>query len=90
MVRLTARFYVPGRTRRHDWYGSTVAWGPVPPLLWLGEADDERVNESNIFLGDYVGRAGGRRRFYAVFTAALKRSKLGAGRQADIFGAVSR
>ena len=44
----------------------------------------------NIFLGDYVGLAGSDDGFYAVFTAALKKSKQGAGRQPDIFGAVSR
>jgi len=44
----------------------------------------------SIFLGDYVGLAGSDDGFYAVFTAALKRSKLVAGRQPDIFGAVSR
>ncbi len=44
----------------------------------------------SIFLGDYVGLAGSDDGFYAVFTAALKRSKLGAGRQSDIFGAASR
>ncbi len=47
-------------------------------------------DDSSIFLGDYVGLAGGRRRFYAVFTAAFKKSKLTAGRQPDIFGAASR
>ncbi len=46
--------------------------------------------ELRIFLGDYVGLAGSDEGFYAVFTAALKRSKLGAGRQADIFASVSR
>jgi hypothetical protein len=43
-----------------------------------------------VFLGDYVGLAGSTSGFYAVFTAPLKKSKLGAGRQPDIFGAVGR
>ncbi len=46
--------------------------------------------EFRIFMGDYVGLTGSVDGFYAVFTAALKRSKLGPGRQADIFAAVSR
>ncbi|NKB90465.1 MAG: hypothetical protein GKS06_19840 [Acidobacteria bacterium] len=44
----------------------------------------------SIFLGDYVGLAGGTKSFFAVFTAPLKASKLGPGRQPDIFGAVAR
>lgn len=43
-----------------------------------------------LFLGDYVGLAGTDTGFVAVFTAALKRSRLGPGRQPDIFAAASR
>lgn len=43
-----------------------------------------------LFLGDYVGLAGTDDGFAAVFTAPLKRSRLGPGRQPDIFGAASR
>ena len=43
-----------------------------------------------VFLGDYVGLAGRGKGFAAVFTAPLKRSQLGTGRQPDIFGAVAR
>lgn len=45
---------------------------------------------SSIFLGDYEGLVGGGRHFYSLWVGTDRRSKLGPGRQPDVFAARTR
>ncbi len=81
-----ADYFVTRSRNRGESFGPRVRVSR--PSFDAGQA--ARAAQGAFFLGDYVGLTGTDDGFVAVFTAAFAPSRLGPGRQADVFAVVSR